>query len=141
MHDKKLFLPILKNGKYGFVDSENNLVIKPKFKYVSERFREGYCVITYIKRIRKSIRWVFGYIDEYGKNNIFIHLDSASDFSEGLSRIKFEGRYGYIDKNLSEVIETKYESASNFSEGMAGIKINKRWGYIDKNGNTIIKPS
>ena len=65
MHDKKLFLPILKNGKYGFVDSENNLVIKPKFKYVSERFREGYCVITYIKRIRKSIRWVFGYIDEY----------------------------------------------------------------------------
>ncbi|MFR9071385.1 MAG: WG repeat-containing protein, partial [Paraclostridium sp.] len=107
MVDKKLFLPILRNGKYGFIDENNNIKIKPKFKYVSERFRDGYCVVTYIKRINKSVRWVFGYLDEHGYNNIFLHLDSASDFSEGLSRIKINGKYGFLDKNLNEVINAK----------------------------------
>ena len=37
MDNKELFLPILRDGKYGFVDKEGNIVVKPKFKYVSER--------------------------------------------------------------------------------------------------------
>ncbi|MDO7206382.1 WG repeat-containing protein [Paraclostridium bifermentans] len=98
MSTKKLFLPILRDGKYGFIDKNNNIVIKPKFKYVSERFRDGYCIVTYIKRIGKSVRWVFGYMDESGYNNIFLHLDSASDFSEGLSRVKIDGKYGFLIK-------------------------------------------
>ena len=47
---KELFLPILKDGKYGFINKNKDIVIKPKFKYVSERFKDGYCVITYIKK-------------------------------------------------------------------------------------------
>ena len=53
VQQKELFLPILKNGKYGFINKDKEIVIKPKFKYVSERFKDGYCVITYIKRIQK----------------------------------------------------------------------------------------
>ena len=58
MIEKDLFLPVLRDGKYGFIDKDKNIIIKPRFKYVSERFRDGYCVVTYIKKIRKSIRWV-----------------------------------------------------------------------------------
>ena len=97
MLKKDLFLPILRDGKYGFINKDKEIVIKPKFKYVSERFREDYCVVTYIKRIKNSIRWVFGYINKNGETQIFLHLDSASDFSEGLARIKIDKNYGYID--------------------------------------------
>ena len=53
MQNKELFLPISKNRKYGFVDKNRNIVIKPKFNYVSERFREDYCVFAYIKKNKK----------------------------------------------------------------------------------------
>ncbi|WGX74577.1 WG repeat-containing protein [Paraclostridium bifermentans] len=71
MSTKKLFLPILRDGKYGFIDKNNNIVIKPKFKYVSERFRDGYCIVTYIKRIGKSVRWV---LDTWMKVDIIIYF-------------------------------------------------------------------
>ena len=56
MQQKELFLPILRDGKYGFINKNRDIVIKPKFKYVSDRFKDVYCVVTYIKKIRKSVR-------------------------------------------------------------------------------------
>ena len=34
MSNKELILPILKDGKYGFIDSDFNMAIKPKYNYV-----------------------------------------------------------------------------------------------------------
>ena len=104
LQQKELFLPILRDGKYGFINKNRDIVIKPKFKYVSERFKDGYCVVTYIKKIRKSVKWIFGYIDKSGYTQIFLHLDSASEFNDGLARIKIDGKYGYIDRSLDIVI-------------------------------------
>ena len=59
MSNKELILPILKDGKYGFIDSDFNMAIKPKYNYVSSRFKEGYCIITYIKKIRNNTKWIF----------------------------------------------------------------------------------
>ena len=69
MSNKELILPILKDGKYGFIDSDFNMAIKPKYNYVSSRFKEGYCIITYIKKIRNNTKWIFGYIDKEGNTN------------------------------------------------------------------------
>ena len=137
----ELFLPVLKDGKYGFIDRDKNLIIKPKYKYVSDRFRDGYCVITYIKKIRKSVKWVFGYIDIYGNTSIMLHLESATEFNEGMSKIKINNKYGYIDTSLREVIRPKYDCAANFRQGLAGIKLNKRWGFINKTGKIVIDPT
>ena len=41
MSKKELILPILRDGKYGFVDNNFNIVIKPKYNYASTRFKEG----------------------------------------------------------------------------------------------------
>ena len=128
----ELFLPVLKNGKYGFIDKDKNLIIKPKYKYVSERFRDGYCVVTYIKKIKRSVKWVFGYIDTRGNVNLFLHLESITEFNEGMSKIKINNKYGYMDTSLNEVIKPRFDCSANFREGMAGIKLNKRWGFINK---------
>ncbi|MEG0856989.1 MAG: WG repeat-containing protein [Terrisporobacter sp.] len=140
MKNKALILPILRDGKYGFVDKSHRIAIKPRFNYVSNRFKEGYCVVTYIKKIRSTTKWVFGYIDKSGKTNFFLQLESANDFSEGMSKIRVNGKYGFINKSFIEAIEPKYEGALNFSEDLCGVRINKKWGYIDKKGNMIIEP-
>ena len=138
---KELFLPVLKDGKYGFIDKDKNLIIKHKYKHVSDRFRDGYCVITYIKRIRKSMKWVFGYIDTSGNVSLFLHLENATEFNECMSKIKINNKYGYMDTSLNEAIKPKFDCAANFREGVAGIKLNKRWGFINKLGEIIIDPN
>lgn len=141
INSKELFLPVLIDGKYGFINKDKDIVIKPKFKYSSNRFKDGYCVVTYIKKIQKESRWVFGYIDKNGHTNIYLHLDSASEFNEGMAKIKINGKYGYIDQSLDIVINPEFEYANNFSEGLASIRINKEWGFINKYGNIVIKPN
>ena len=72
MSNKELILPILVDGKYGFIDGDYNMAIKPKYNYVSNRFKEGYCVVTYIKKIRHNTKWIFGYIKPKTFNILFI---------------------------------------------------------------------
>ncbi len=63
----------------------------------------------------------------------------VSNFSEGLARVKINGRWGYIDTTGKLVIEPKFDDAQDFSEGMARVWIvGKNWGYIDKTGKVII---
>ncbi len=84
----------------------------------------------------KNNKW--GFIDE--KGNIVIHAkyDLASQFLDGLARVKVNGKYGFIDKNDNIVIPAKYDYACDFSEGLAGVKVNGKYGFIDKNDNIVI---
>ncbi len=77
-----------------------------------------------------------GYLNENGK--ITIYCEGLGDFSDGLARVKKNGKYGYIDTEGNIAIECEYEDACDFSEGLACVKKDGRYGYIDTNGNTII---
>ena len=140
MSNKELILPILKDGKYGFIDSDFNMAIKPKYNYVSSRFKEGYCIITYIKKIRNNTKWIFGYIDKEGNTNFFLQLESASQFYEGLSKVRIDGKYGFLNYSLKEEIKPIYKSALNFNENLCGVRINKKWGFINHKGVMVINP-
>lgn len=85
---KELILPILKDGKYGFIDSNYKIAIKPKYNYVSTRFKEGYCIITYIKKIRNNTKWVFGYIDNRGNVNFFYSLKVQISFMRDYQKLE-----------------------------------------------------
>ena len=64
--------------------------------------------------------------------------DDACPFSEGLARVKINGKYGFIDKTGTVVIPAKFDGAWDFSEGLASVKINGKWGFIDKTDTMVI---
>ena len=88
----------------------------------------------------------YGYIDKNGKVVVDFKYDFASEFSEGLARVKKGEKYGFIDKNGNVVIDFIYDDADNFSDGLARVKQREKdengksvedkevWKYIDKNG-------
>ena len=60
-------------------------------------------------------------------------------FSEGLARVRADGKYGYIDGTGKLVIPAKYDRAEDFSGGVACIRSGNRYGYIDKSGAFILQ--
>lgn len=55
-------------------------------------------------------------------------------FSEGLGRIKVQGRWGFIDMNGKLAIAPQFENAWDFSDGIAPVLTKGRWGYVDRVG-------
>ena len=129
-------IPYRKGDRWGFCDSNKNIVIEPKYELgllgggAEIRFTEGLAhVILHDKH---------GYIDKTGQETIPIIYNDAGSFSEGLAHVRLNDKYGYIDKFGAEVLSAKYDRAESFSEGLACVKFNGKYGYVDKTGQEII---
>ena len=64
--------------------------------------------------------------------------DNVWSFSEGLARVKLNGKWGFIDKSGKEIIPCIYDEAWSSSEGLACVELNGKRGFIDKSGKEII---
>ena len=80
----------------------------------------------------------FAYIDEQGFVALIVKYDLAFSFSEGLARVKKDGKWGFIDKEGNVVVPLEYKEAEAFSEGLASVRKDGKWGFIDKEGNVVV---
>lgn len=141
--------PVVRDGKYGYVDKAGTLVIAPQF-YNARDFSEGLAPVLMRTDGGEYIRW--GYIDETGKVVIKPQFVAAWGFSEGLAAVQLPGipaEGGYIDRSGQLVIKVQpdwnWMSPSGFSDGLARVCVghkypDNKYGYIDKTGRFVIKP-
>lgn len=128
---------IKKNNKYGFINSDGKIVIKPIFEEVASEFEDGVGVVVTDGK--------FGLIDMTGKVTSSFDFDLLGTPKEKLLLYRYGNAdigesYGYIDISGNIVIKDQYTSALSFSEGFANVIVNGKFGYIDKNGSIIIEP-
>lgn len=83
-----------------------------------------------------SLTGKWGFIDEKGKEIIPLIYDDASDFEDGLAKVKINGKWGMINKNGQVVIPIKYDKIEGKLDNydLIEVKINGRKGYVDMNG-------
>lgn len=93
-------LPILVNGKWGFIDRSGKIVIEPKFDafHYWSHFREGDGLLV----IQVGGKW--GYCDQTGAIKIAPRFDEAREFSDGLAAVKVGDKWGFIDQTGRVVI-------------------------------------
>ncbi len=103
-------IPYRKGSKWGFCDSEKNILIEPKYD-------EAYPFVEGMSLVKLNDK--HGFINRTGQEIIEIRYDDANHFSEGLAMACLDDSFGYLDKNGREVIDFDYGKASNFSEGLA----------------------
>lgn len=86
----------------------------------------------------KGRQW--GFCDRfYAANVIKYQFDTTMAFTDGLARIRQNGKYGFIDNTGKLIITPKYESAEAFAEGFAAVMLNGKVFYIDKKGTDVFK--
>ena len=157
--------PILKNGKWGYINRSGQVAIQPEFDYATPFF-DG---MAFVSTGGKP-----GYIDPKGKLVIELKINRLNcpksfifpchlatySFAEGLALIAVGGelrgrhypalhdaKYGYVDKAGRIAIQPQFDFADSFSEGLALVKIGNsgqqaapEYGYINRSGQVVIQP-
>jgi len=132
-------LPIIQNGKMGFISRRGEIVIRPQFDTTTylgvpqlSEFSEGMAAV-------KS-GGLIGYIDTSGQLVIAAQFKEGRKFSEGLAAVKIDDRWGYTNQRGEVVIAPQFKSAGDFSEGLAQVEARGKFGYVDKTGQFVIEP-
>jgi len=147
-------LPIQQNGKWGYINTSGEVVIKPQFDGAYE-FSEGRALVRYpprqkpLKPGQKKPELIegMGFIDQSGK--VVIELDNplhleGDSFREGLAQYwTYEPDKGtvrgFIDTSGKVQIKARFTSAYSFVDGLAAACIDIKCGFIDKAGEFVIE--
>ena len=129
-------LPVVVEGKCGFIDRNGKIVVQPVFDTCNE-FADERAVV---KAGSKTL-----VINEKGKtvfdltNRVY-----GSKYSDGLISVCGGANtcapIGYLDKEGRIAIQPQFDTWFPFSDGRALIHVDNKWGYIDKQGKTVIPP-
>jgi serine/threonine protein kinase len=118
------------NGKYGFINTDKQLVIPIKYESANGFFNG-------VVPVELNNKW--GLIDKNGDVVIPIKYDLAFRLAaEGLIAVELNDKWGFIDKYDNVKIPIKYEDAWSFNEGVAAVKMGGKWGFINKYGQTVV---
>ncbi len=151
-------------GKYGIVDKENKMVVKPIYDSITKLFN-GFSIIKldnkygYMndkfevvqKPIFKKAREFEGnvtFVQSTANNkwscltkDMDLKIDDEYDEIYSLyneySRTVKDGKWGFIKNNCEVLIEPKYEYASDFSNGLAKVIKNGKVTYVNTKGEEI----
>lgn len=123
------------SGKWGFKNSNDEVVVSPIYRNAYYKFSEGLCPV--VDEDKK-----FGFVDETGKLVIPCKFIHALDFRDGLASVQEEGTFknGYINHQGELVIPFMYRKGGDFINGLAMVSDDSgRWGAINHE-NELVYP-
>jgi len=151
-------LVVKQDGRYGYIDHQGNILIKPRFYWGGE-FSDGLASVYVCGRVvsidasgnirphritpagtlvPRQKETKVGFIDAAGHFKIAPTFDDALPFSEGLAAVKVGEKWGFVDIAGHQVIEPRFEGAYYFYEGVAIAEIGGGKVLIDRKGKVLI---
>jgi len=136
-----LALVYTNNGKYGYIDTRGEMVIKPVYDYAAD-FSEGMAVVGSADR---DGRVAYQVIDKQGVVRFYVTLQNCrihEYFSNGCLTFKnLEQNYcGALDRggNVCLYLPTRVQEIMPFRHGAAVFWAESGVGVMDKNGKVLI---
>lgn len=130
-------------GPYGYVDENNEWVVKPKFDSLN-RFVDGLAIVGWSEQsepydpMHPMMIHHDGMIDIHG--NVVIPLEytaHSSELREGLAVFESKAGYEYFDKYGHNPFGRAFEKTFDFMWGYAAVKMDGVWCVIDRNGRVV----
>ena len=136
--EKKDLEIVKREGKFGVVNKNNDIVIPFNYDRITQRFGEYYIVEKYDSKERNDVGYLKGLFSSNGKLIIPCKYYEISDFYEGISMVYDGWSYGFTNDRGEIISECKYSKAQPFSEGVAVVRDSKKMGYINTKGEMVI---
>ncbi|MBU3185942.1 WG repeat-containing protein [Clostridium estertheticum] len=121
-------------GKYGFINTKEEIVIKPKYHAVWGFYNglSGYTL---------GADSPYGFINKRGEVAIENKYQNVGNFNEGLAVFTNNDLDGYINIQGKEVIKNVFATADDFENGLALVTtLDNEWGYINTECEWVYRP-
>jgi hypothetical protein len=128
-------IPYRKGNKWGYCDSNKNILITPQYDYVERFTKQG---------IAKVIRnGKHGYINTAGKEIIVCKYRKSGYFYYNRTFAWLDDKAGLIDTNGAEIIPFIYDSIlfNPSSPQLIAVHQNGKWGFYNANGKLLVPPT
>ena len=132
LEESRGFFPIKEHGKWGFINSTGQIVIKCQFGYAGQ-FSEGFAPVR--------MDTLCGFIDTAGQMIVEPAFSSVGGFSDGLCYVEIQRDTGvqkaFIRKTGDLAFSVPYDYVGPFHDGRAEVTIGSEVCYIDKQGKVV----
>lgn len=128
---KNDYIPILKNGQWGFLDQKGLLMIANRYEAVGE-FSEG---LFSVKLLGK-----WGYVDQKEQIIIQPNYDQAFPFKQGTAIVRNGENFGLLNSEGTILLNVDYQEISR-QKGYFLLKKLNQFGLATLNGQIIKNPS
>jgi hypothetical protein len=118
-------LVVVRDGKYGYIDHDGTIVIRPAFLWGSD-FINGYATV-----------YICGRTVSIDRNGQLIPLRHSTR-NDGLSPQRVGDKTGFVDIDGRLKISATFDEALPFSDGLAAVQVGRSWGFVDANGQLAI---
>lgn len=122
-----------KEDKRFVIDIDEHIVIPERYINIGELY-DGLSLVY--KGSRGNL--MHGYIDKDGNEVIPLIYNQASQFINGLAKVRKGKKFGVIDKTGTEVIPFKYDSIHLENEIGFEVSVEGKKGYINRYNQEII---
>jgi hypothetical protein len=150
-------LVVVENGKYGYIDHEGKVLIRPQFIW-AEDFWRGLGTVYVCGRyvsidssgtlhpLRIAVEGhlepkqdgnKFGFIDASGVFQIAPKFDEVLPFSDGLAAVRMGNKWGFVDTSGKVVIQPQFNAAFYFNEGVGTVELDSGYALIDISGKVL----
>ncbi len=130
-----------KKDKWGYEDSNGNLVIK-------HNYNEALAFVDGRAKVRKGDKW--GYINTSGQEVIPFKYTEIGTWNDNRAKVAVGGKekdgvltdakYGFISYTGEILVKPEYDKIGPFENGVAYVVKGGKYGYIDQHYTFIVKP-
>ena len=123
-----IFLPIIKNNKWGYINEEGQEMIAPQFEE-ADFFSEG------LASVQKDGK--YGYINKAGKIVLPFLYDDVEKFKDGFAIVMKDSLYGLINRKGEFVIDPSFEELTDPIENICVAAKGGKSGYLTTAGKSL----
>jgi hypothetical protein len=120
-------------GKWGYLDAEGLIAIKPQFAD-ADPFDQGLARVCFGEGLKRR----YGLIDKKGRFIVPAKYSVLGQFSDDLARVEVKGKEGFMNRKGRLAIPAIYDEVIPFEKGTALAKHKGLWGRIDAQGKTVV---
>ena len=116
------------NGKYNYINTNNQLISKTWFDY-GGYFRKGFaCVELYGK---------YNFINANGQIISDTWFDDCYAFYNGFAVVRLNGKWNFINTDGQIISNTWFDGCGIFKNGFARVELNNKYNFINTNGQLL----
>lgn len=122
------FAAVRLNGKWNFIDTNNNLLSDQWFDD-ADYFHDGFACVR--------LNGKYNFMDTKGNFLSDQWFDYVNAFREGFAYVQLNNKCNFLDTKGNFLSDQWFNDVGLFREGFAAVRVNREMNYIDTKGNFL----